>query len=368
MFFKKSPDKNDIINALQPFIDSTSIDGVVFQNGQILVTLEIDPAQRMILEKQIPEMESALRRLKAVKQARIILTAAKPPEKPVAAAPVEIARAVAPQVKRIIAVASGKGGVGKSTVAVNLALAFQQSGWKTGLLDADVYGPSVPMLLGLRDKKPENRDDYLIPVDAFGLKVMSMGFMVPENTPMVWRGPMVQSALLQMLRDVQWGDLDVLVIDMPPGTGDTQLTIAQKVKLAGAVIVSTPQDIALLDTVKGIHMFEKVSVPVLGVIENMSFFCCPHCGETSDIFGTHGARDRAAELNVDFLGGIPIDIDLRRASDTGKPLTLQTEHPVTAIFSDLVQKLRDRLLDSSMGKSGQNKPMPKIIIEPASRD
>jgi ATP-binding protein involved in chromosome partitioning len=216
------------------------------------------------------------------------------------------------------------------------------------------------MLLGLRTQKPEQENDYLIPLDAFGLKVMSMGFMVAEEAPMVWRGPMVQSALLQMLRDVQWGELDVLVIDMPPGTGDTQLTIAQRVKLAGAVIVSTPQDVALIDTVKGVHMFQKVAVPILGIIENMSYFCCPECGKQSDIFGTHGARDRAAELKVDFLGGIPIDIALRQASDEGRPLVLQPDHPITKAFADISIKVMQRL----NGRHG-SKPAPLIVIESA---
>lgn len=360
MFFRKSPTEKDIAKILVQFVHESWIDGVVFQDGEILVTLKIDPAQRIEMEKQTPLMEAALRKLKSVKKARIILTAEKQVMQKQPIKIEEPQRQIAPNVKHIIAVASGKGGVGKSTVAANLAIGLQQTGLKVGLLDADVYGPSVPMLLGLRDRKPDNQNDYLIPVEAHGLKVMSMGFMVAEDAPMVWRGPMVQSALMQMLRDVQWGELDVLVIDMPPGTGDTQLTIAQRVKLAGAVIVSTPQDVALLDTVKGIHMFEKVAVPVLGVIENMSFFCCPHCGKDSDIFGTHGARDRAAELNVPFLGGVPIDIDLRRASDEGKPLALQSGHPVAAIFNDLAQKVYAQLT----GNSG-SKPVPQIIIEPA---
>lgn len=363
MFRRKPPTQDAIASALSPFLTSSRIDGAVFQAGEILVTLEIKAADHAAVEQDIPLMESALRQLKGVKQARIILTAERvsaPAASPVQ--PVTIQqpqRAVAPQVKQIIAVASGKGGVGKSTVAVNLALGLKQQGLRVGILDADVYGPSVPMLLGLRDAKPEHEDEYLIPPEAFGLKVMSMGFMVKEDTPMVWRGPMVQSALLQMLRDVRWGELDILVIDMPPGTGDTQLTIAQKVKLAGAVIVSTPQDVALLDTVKGIHMFEKVAVPVLGVIENMSFFCCPNCGTTSDIFGTHGARDRAAELNVDFLGGIPIDIDLRKASDEGTPMALQQDHVVGQVFDDLAKKVAQRLTANT-----GLKPAPRIIIEP----
>lgn len=364
MFWKKTTLHDQIVKTLGGFVEPSWVDGIVVQDGQALITLEIEPHMHSEIELSVSSMEKALERLRGIRKARVILTAER---KPQAARPAPVktpiniqepVREVAPQVKQIIAVASGKGGVGKSTVAVNLALSLQQQGLKVGILDADVYGPSVPMLLGLRDQKPHIENDYLIPLEAFGLKVMSMGFLVKEDAPMVWRGPMVQSALLQMLRDVQWGPLDILVIDMPPGTGDTQLTIAQRVKLAGAVIVSTPQDVALLDTVKGVHMFEKVAVPILGIIENMSFFCCPHCGQNSDIFGTHGARDRAKELNVEFLGGIPIDIDLRKASDEGKPVMLQQEHPVTKMFGDIAEKIIKRISEQS-----GNKPAPVIIIE-----
>jgi ATP-binding protein involved in chromosome partitioning len=360
MFWNKAISQDDVKKILSPFFDLSMIDGIVIQDDQILVTVEINPADHKEVEKLVPEIQGALQKLKGVKHARIILTAEKQPEMPKAETR---QREIAPHIKKIIAVASGKGGVGKSTVAVNLALSLQQQGLKVGLLDADIYGPSIPMLLGLRHQKPEQQDDYIIPLEAHGIKVMSMGFMVAEEAPMVWRGPMVQSALIQMLRDVQWGtvenELDILVIDMPPGTGDTQLTIAQRVKLSGAVIVSTPQDVALLDTVKGVEMFRKVSVPILGIIENMSVFCCPHCGKTSDIFGTHGARDRAAELNVDFLGGIPIDIDLRLASDKGLPLVLTPDHTVTKTFNQIAAKVTERL----NGRNGL-KPAPRILIEP----
>lgn len=225
-----------------------------------------------------------------------------------------------PGVKHIIAVASGKGGVGKSTVAVNLALGFQAIGLKAGIMDADIYGPSQPRLLGLTGK-PKADGKKLIPLENYGLKAMSMGLMVDEGTPIVWRGPMVVGALNQMLREVLWGDLDVLVIDMPPGTGDVQLTIAQQVPLSGAVIVSTPQDLALIDARKGLAMFKKVSVPVLGIIENMSTFICPGCGTRSDIFGHGGAKDEADKLDVPFLGEIPLTMDVRETSDAGRPIT-----------------------------------------------
>lgn len=225
-----------------------------------------------------------------------------------------------PGVRHIVAVASGKGGVGKSTVAVNLALGFQAIGLKVGILDADIYGPSQPRLLGITDKPVSTDGKRLSPLENYGLKVMSMGFMVEEDTPIVWRGPMVVGALNQMLREVLWGDLDVLVIDMPPGTGDVQLTIAQQVPLAGAVIVSTPQDLALIDARKGLAMFRKVSIPVLGIVENMSYFIAPDTGARYDIFGHGGARAEAEKLDVPFLGEVPLTMDVREASDAGRPV------------------------------------------------
>ena len=225
-----------------------------------------------------------------------------------------------PGIKHMIAVASGKGGVGKSTTAVNLALGFQAIGLKAGILDADIYGPSQPRLLGLSGRPEVLHGKTLRPMEGHGLKAMSMGFLVDEGTPMIWRGPMVVSALTQMLRDVAWGELDVLVVDMPPGTGDVQLTMAQQVPLAGAIIVSTPQDLALIDARKGLNMFRKVDIPVLGIIENMSYFLCPKCNERSDIFGHGGAHEEADRLGVTFLGEIPLHMDIRATSDTGAPI------------------------------------------------
>ena len=212
--------------------------------------------------------------------------------------------------KAIVAVASGKGGVGKSTVAVNLAVSLARAGHKTGLLDADIYGPSLPRMLGL-SRKPEVRGDKMIPLQAWGLSCMSIGFLVDEETPMIWRGPMVMGALEQMMGQVEWGPLDILVVDMPPGTGDAQLTMAQRVALTGAVIVSTPQDIALIDARRGVRMFERMRVPVLGLVENMSFFCCPNCGHRTDIFGHGGARQEAQRLGTEFLGEMPLLLDIR---------------------------------------------------------
>jgi ATP-binding protein involved in chromosome partitioning len=229
-----------------------------------------------------------------------------------------------PGVKSLIAVSSGKGGVGKSTTAINLALGLKAKGLKVGILDADIYGPSQPRLLGLTGQPQVLQGKTLKPMEAYGLKAMSMGFLVDEETPVIWRGPMVVGALSQMLRNVAWGedgDLDVLVVDMPPGTGDVQLTMAQQVPLSGAVIVSTPQDLALIDARKGLAMFRKVSVPVIGIIENMSYFICPNCGEHADIFGHGGAKAEAERLGLPFLGAIPLDMEIRRRSDTGQPIT-----------------------------------------------
>jgi ATP-binding protein involved in chromosome partitioning len=224
-------------------------------------------------------------------------------------------------VRAIVAVASGKGGVGKSTTAVNLALALAANGLRVGLLDADIYGPSIPRLMGLVGQQPqESSQNTLAPMENYGIKVMSMGFLVDEDTPMIWRGPMVQSALTQLMRDITWGELDIMVVDMPPGTGDAQLTMAQQVPLAGAIIVSTPQDLALIDARKGLNMFKRVNVPLLGIIENMSYFICPHCGARSDIFSHGGGKAEAEQLGVPFLGDIPLDMKIRETSDSGHPL------------------------------------------------
>ena len=276
-------------------------------------------------------------------------------------------------IKHLIAVASGKGGVGKSTTAVNLALGFQAIGLKAGILDADIYGPSQPRLLGLTGRPQAMPDKKLRPMEAFGLKVMSMGFMVDEGTPIIWRGPMVVSALTQMLREVAWGssgatpgnELDVLVIDMPPGTGDVQLTMAQQVPLSGAIIVSTPQDLALIDARKGLNMFRKVDVPVLGIIENMSFFICSKCGERHEIFGHGGARDEAERLGIPFLGGVPLHIDIRVRSDAGQPITATEPDGIHAqIYRELAAKAWAEL-EASQGK--RTKP-PALAIENGGAD
>ena len=265
-----------------------------------------------------------------------------------------------PGIGSIIAVASGKGGVGKSTTSVNLALALQKSGRRVGLLDADIYGPSMPRMLGITGR-PTANGRVLSPMEGFGLKVMSMGFLVEEETPMIWRGPMVISALTQMLREVDWGELDILVVDMPPGTGDAQLTMAQQVPLAGAVIVSTPQDIALIDARKGLNMFRKVEVPILGIVENMSTFICPKCGEQTDIFGHGGAEAEAERLGVPFLGGIPLHIDIRTHSDGGTPVVVaQPEGSHAALYAKVAAAVSDRLdREQTLRESAS----PQIVFE-----
>ena len=241
-----------------------------------------------------------------------------------------------PGIKSIVAVASGKGGVGKSTIAVNLACALQQLGYKTGLLDCDIYGPSIPIMMGTK-KQPEVIDeDMLLPIIQYGLEIMSIGFLLNDDEPVIWRGPMIQSAVKQFLKGVQWGELDFLVIDLPPGTGDAQLSLAQAVPLTGAVIVTTPQDVALIDARKGVAMFNKVNVPVLGIVENMSHFICPHCNEKTAIFSHGGGKKEAEKQKVTFLGEIPLDIDIRIGGDEGKPIVIANpESPQSKAFMNV---------------------------------
>lgn len=266
-------------------------------------------------------------------------------------------------VKHVIAVASGKGGVGKSTTAMNLAVALSVQGLKVGLMDADIYGPSQPRMMNVIDAKPESDGERIEPVVANGVKLMSIGFMMAEDQPIVWRGPMVQSSLMQMLFQVNWGELDVLVLDMPPGTGDTQLSISQKVALSGAVIVSTPQDIALIDARKGLNMFKKVNVPIIGFIENMSTFICPNCDHESHIFGNGGAVKAAKELGVDLLAEIPLDLDIREKTDTGKPVLLtMPDSPQAEIYRNLATKVSDYLGTYETAAKG---PV-KIVFEESS--
>jgi len=247
-----------------------------------------------------------------------------------------------PQVRYKIAVASGKGGVGKSTVAVNLAVAAAKLGARVGLLDSDIYGPSIPLMLGVTNK-PEFDGEKLIPISKFGVDLMSLGFLVEEDNPVIWRGPLVMRALQQLMRDVRWGELDIMFFDMPPGTGDAQLTLSQSITLDGAIIVSTPQDVALIDAVKGVRMFEKVNVPILGIIENMSYFICGECGARTDIFSAGGVRRECQRLGVDLLGEIPLDVEIRLGGDEGMPVVEKnSDYPQSKSFLDIAQKILTR--------------------------
>lgn len=337
--------EKQILDALQgianpgggDIVSRNMVNGVQIKDDHVLFSIEVNPADGPALETLRQDAERAVAALPGVSQVTAVLTAERK------AAPVNDPHGMAKNpplelpIKHIIAVASGKGGVGKSTVAFNLAVTLARLGQSVGLLDADIYGPSVPLLSGMRDK-PEMKDGKLQPLEAHGLKLMSMGFMVEGDAPMIWRGPMVQTALYQMLRDVAWGTdnepLDMLIVDMPPGTGDAQLTLAQKVPVSGAVIVSTPQDLALIDARKAIEMFDKTDVPVLGLVENMSTHICSACGHEDHIFGHGGAEVEAAKRGVPFLGAIPLRGDIREQSDKGQPV------------ADVFETIADQLLSS----------------------
>jgi len=349
------------------------VGGIATRDGHVAVTLEVDPARGSSLEPLRLACEQAVRAMPGVLSATAVMTAeraAPPPPPAPSARPGRGARGHAaghapgggrievPGVRHIIAIASGKGGVGKSTTAVNLALGLAANGISTGLLDADIYGPSMPRMLAVKDK-PESIDGkQLKPIERYGLRTMSIGYIVNEETPMIWRGPMVSSALEQMLRDVQWGELDVMVVDMPPGTGDAQLTLAQRVALSGAVIVSTPQDIALVDARKGLNMFRKVAVPVLGIVENMSYFLCPKCGGRSEIFGHGGAHEEAERLGVPFLGEIPLHLDIRTTSDSGHPIVVaQPESAHAQTYRNIAGRVWKQLSANQRGP----RPAPRIV-------
>ncbi|MGE0668223.1 MAG: Mrp/NBP35 family ATP-binding protein [Sphingomonadales bacterium] len=355
--------ESDIVKALSGVVDPACgrdvvsdgrVQGIHVQDGRVRFALAVRPGEGPEKEPLRQAAEKAVAALPGVTGVTAVLTAERGEERrkpaPLAGEGAQKGEGIA-QVKAIVAVASGKGGVGKSTTAVNLALALKQLDLKVGLLDTDIYGPSVPRLMGLSGK-PRTDGKVLLPMENYGLKCMSMGFMVDEQTAMIWRGPMVVSAISQMLGDVAWGALDVLVLDLPPGTGDAQLTIAQRVPLTGAVIVSTPQDLALLDARRGLAMFEKVKVPTLGIVENMSTFVCPNCGHESHIFGHGGARAEAEKLGVDFLGEVPLDMAIRETSDAGTPIVVKDPNGVhAAAYLEIASKVAAKI-GASAGRKG----------------
>ena len=349
-----------------PLTNANVLSAISVTDGKVFFSINVDAAEARAWESVRAQAEAAVRAISGVSTAMIALTAERKPGAPQAAPathrhahgvqPASAHRppqgaaspmskqAEIPGVAAVIAVASGKGGVGKSTTALNLALGLRDLGLRVGLLDADIYGPSVPRLTGISEKPQLNDDRKMIPIKRFGLSIMSIGFLVEEDTAMIWRGPMVMSAITQMLRDVAWGTLDILVVDMPPGTGDAQLTLAQNVPLKGAVIISTPQDLSLIDARRGLAMFKKVNVPVLGIVENMSYFQCPECGTRSDIFGHGGARHEAERLGVPFLGEIPLHMSIRTTSDEGNPVVAsEPDGPHAAIYRAIGTKVRDGL-------------------------
>ena len=354
--------KRDIVAA--GLVSGVAIDGL-----RVTVSITVAPERARALEPMRQAAQRAVAEMPGVETALVVMTAEQAPgsappasSRPQRTPPPSKAGQPVDGVRHIIAVASGKGGVGKSTTAANLALGLAQLGLSVGLLDADIYGPSQPRLMGLVDAKPEVLDGKILrPLDAYGIKVMSIGFMVEEGTPMIWRGPMVISAITQMLREVAWnedGGLDVLVVDMPPGTGDAQLTMSQNVPLSGAVIVSTPQDLALIDARKGINMFKRVDVPILGLVENMSHFVCDQCGKRHDIFGSGGAQAEAETIGVPFLGAIPLEMRIRETSDSGRPVVaIEPEGPHAKAYVDIARRTWEALQASAVPTG------PRIVVE-----
>jgi len=365
--------RDDIIATLRTITEAKTgrdpvsldwIEGVAVRDGHVTVALKVPPDLGPDLEPLRADIEARVHAMAGVLTATVVLTAERAAgasggagrasgtaDAPGRAGPRQTI--APPGVRHIIAVASGKGGVGKSTTTANLALALAARGLKVGVFDADIYGPSMPRMLGLAGRQPTLANDRIQPLTAFGLSVMSIGFMMNEEDPVVWRGPMVMGALEQMLRDVDWGELDVMVVDMPPGTGDTQLTMSQRVALSGAVIVSTPQDIALLDARKGLNMFRKVDVPVLGMVENMSYYVCPKCGHREEVFAHGGARRTADQMGCPFLGDIPLDIRIREMSDAGTPVVVSDpEGPHARAYLAIADAIRTHLGEDASPSSG----------------
>ncbi len=377
--------EDQVIEALAAVIDDDSgksvvelgmISGLVVKEGNVGFAVEIDPRDGERKEPLRKVCEQAVEALAGVLSVTAVLTAHQegpqpgpppgpspgPPPGPPGAAPGgEGDRPLIPGIRAIVAVASGKGGVGKSTTTVNLALALAAAGRRVGILDSDIYGPSMPRMMGIADRPTSPDGKLLRPMENYGVKCMSMGFLVEEDTPMIWRGPMVMSAIEQMLRDVDWGELDILVVDLPPGTGDAQLTLAQRVPLTGAVIVSTPQDIALLDARKGLNMFRKVDVPVLGIVEKMSYYICPECGHRAEIFSHGGARREAEKLGMEFLGELPLNIEIRETSDSGRPIVVSNpDSPLAGTYREIARRVAAKV-DGLLG--GEGRAAPRIVVQ-----
>ena len=396
------PSQQDVVAALAevmgpdgrtPLPQSGALGGVVVREDRVFVSLEVEASRAAASEPLRASVERIVSGLPGVGKAFVTLTspskgqAASPTPQASAhdhahhdhshhdhshapAGPAPAARAPGPKaqaartalgipgVKTIIAVASGKGGVGKSTTSANLALALRNLGNTVAVLDADIYGPSMPRLFGLKQKPEVIEGKTMRPLEAFGLKIMSIGFLVEEETPMIWRGPMVMSAITQMLREVAWGEVDIMIVDMPPGTGDAQLTMAQSVPLAGSVIVSTPQDLALIDARRGIAMFRRTEVPILGIVENMSTFVCPHCGTKTDIFSHGGAKHEAERLGVPYLGEVPLALPIRETSDAGRPIVVaDPQGPHAQAYMEIARRLLATLQGS------RSRPAPRIVTE-----
>lgn len=336
------------------------VSDIAIQGGTVMFALTAAPQQLRSMELLRGAVERAVLAIPGVDKAMVALTAERAPSGQPPASQTAARGSGIPGIRHLIAVASGKGGVGKSTTAINLALALKSLGLRVAVLDADVYGPSMPKLFGLSGK-PEASDaagKKMKPMAGYGVELMSVGFLVAEDTPMIWRGPMVMSALTQLLRETEWSPADVMVIDMPPGTGDVQLTLAQQTPLSGAVIVSTPQDLALIDARKGLNMFRKVNVPVIGLIENMSYFVCGKCGERHEIFGHGGAREEASRIGVPFLGEVPLDVEVRRRSDSGEPVVATLpDGPHAAIYRDVARQVW-----AAVEGGGLAKPAPRIVL------
>ncbi len=343
----------------QSIVQADMIEGLVIREGNVGFAIKIDPSQAKEMEALRQAAERIVFDLPGVSSASVALTAHRAEPAPAPQSSATGGKAPLPGIGAIVAVASGKGGVGKSTTATNVSLALAAKGLRVGLLDADIYGPSQPRMMGLSGRPQSPDGKKIIPHESYGVRCMSIGFLVGEDTPMIWRGPMVQSALMQMLRDVVWGEIDVLIVDMPPGTGDAQLTMAQQVPLTGAVIVSTPQSVALADVKKAVNMFRKVDVPILGVVENMSLYICPKCGHEDHIFSHGGARQEAEAQQVPFLGEVALEPAIREASDNGRPIV--AAHPESR-QAETYRNIAEALW-VQVGSGDSARAQPSIVME-----